>query len=129
MLPAMVELLILTKPLIDQAGAGRKKTALQRAWINTMNSEAAGMLDLDEGRLPISMEGAARELMRLCPQLGKVAGMDGIALQEFFSALADQGVMAPPDPEQLIRRVYALLGVMQAQQMAADLPHDESQSA
>jgi hypothetical protein len=126
MLPALVDLLILTKPLIDQLSPGKKKVALQRAWINTMNNEAAGMLDLDTGRLPNTTEGAARELLRLVPQLGKAAGMDGIALQAFFSELADQGVMSPVDPEQLIRRIYALLGVLQAQQIAAALPADSA---
>jgi hypothetical protein len=119
--PAVLDLLLMTKPLIDQA-KGAKREAAQRAWINCMNTEAAAMLDLeDEGRLPTNPLSATRLLLRQCLQLAKSEGMDGVELQEFFNGSADRGgVIEAPDRDQAIRRCLALLGVLSAQHLAAD---------
>jgi hypothetical protein len=121
MLPATVELMLRVKPLIDQLAKGDKRAALQRAWINCVRDEAAAMLDQDVGRLPTNMREAARALMRACIQLASRAGLDGVELCDFFTETADSGAVAPPvDADEAIRRCYALLGVIQAHDMAAD---------
>lgn len=119
--PAVLEMLLLTKPLIDQA-KGEKKAAAQRAWINCMNNEAAMMLDLDDiGRLPTNPKAACRLLLRHCLQVAKAQGMDGVELADFFNDNADQGALvSAPDPDEAIRRCLALLGILVAQRMATD---------
>jgi hypothetical protein len=123
--PAVLDLLLLTKSLIDQT-TGNKKAALQSAWIRTFNSEAAQMLDLDVGRLPTNPRNAVRALVRECLQLAKAEGMDGVELSSFFNDNADRGALIEaPDPDQAIRRCFALLSILAARREAIEPPQQQ----
>lgn len=120
---AVVELLLLTKPLIAQTARGDKREKLQRTWINAFNHEAAQMLDLDTGRLPQSPRAAIEALMRLVMQLGKADGMTCPELRDFTDGVLDGADLIDlPDVEHGVRRGIALLGVLAARDMETQLP-------
>ncbi len=129
LVPATVNLLLLTQGLIAQVG-GEKKKALKRAWIMTFNSEAAQMLGLDEGRLPNTPRAATEELLRLVLQLMKQSGMSGMDLTQLYGEIVDScALMEDVDPDQAIRRGFALLGLLTAQRMTAELPPETDEVA
>src|SRR4051812_18006929 len=119
--PAVLELLLLSRGLIDQA-RGEKKEALQRAWINAFNHEAAEMLEVDQGRLPQSPRAAIEALMRLAVQMARGDGMSGADLAQFFNDAVDGGALLDrPDPDAAVRPGFALLGVLAAHRLGASL--------
>lgn len=123
--PALVEFLLLTRPLIAQA-SGEKKAKLQRAWIAASTHEAALMLDVDAARLPQSARAATEALTKLCLQLLKAQGMTGVELGQFFNDTVDGGeLLSAPDMQEALRRGFGLLTLLAAQQMQAALPPDE----
>jgi hypothetical protein len=124
--PALVELLLLVRPLIDQT-RGDKREALSRAWINAFNNMVTEMFGLDEGRLPTSKRGAIEALMRLSLQLAKDDGMSGMDLLQFYNRTADSGALIELiDHDQAITRGFGLLGVMAALNFAPQQPTESA---
>lgn len=124
--PAVLDLLLLTRGLIDHA-RGDVRANLQRAWGNAMRGMAAEQLDGDGKDLPQSPAAASKELIVLVLQLAKAHGVTGVELPGFFNEIADSGALIVTfDPDTAIRRGFALLGVVAAQRMDAE-PHAQAQ--
>lgn len=117
--PAFVELLLLVRPLIEQA-RGEKREALLRAWLNVFNHGTTEMLGLEDGGLPTGRRGIIVAMLRLSMQMAKADGLSGMDLLEEFNRAADSGALIGGfDADKAVERGFALLGTLAALQLDA----------